>query len=139
MWTAEHTIVTDASKEAVWQLWADAENWKVWDKGVEWCRMEGEFKVGTQYMLKPVGGPKVKAIITECQPFKRFVDVTNLPLAKMAFAHELVEEKDGLHVTHRVTITGPLSFLFAQLIGKDTARDLPETMGRLARMAKESV
>ncbi len=82
--------------------------------------------------------PKQKPVIVDCQPLNRFVDVTNLPLAKMEFAHELKEKKDGLHVTHRVTISGPLSFLFAQVIGKDTARDLPETMGRLVNLAKES-
>ena len=35
MWTTEHTIVTDASKESVWKVWADVENWSKWDKGVE--------------------------------------------------------------------------------------------------------
>lgn len=137
MWTAEHTVVTNATKESVWKVWADIENWPKWDKGVEWCRIEGEFKAGTRYTLKPVGGPEAKALMLYCQPLKGFTDVTNLPLAKMEFAHELSEEKDGLHVTHRVTISGPLSFLFAQVIGKDTARDLPETMGRLISLAKE--
>ncbi len=137
MWTAEHTVVTDASKEAVWKVWADVENWKVWDQGVEWSRIEGGFRVGAKCILKPVGGPTTSAIITECQPLKRFVDVTSLPLAKMEFAHELWEKEDGLHITHRVTISGPLSFLFAQVIGKDAARDLPEAMDGLIRVAKE--
>ena len=137
MWTAEHTIVTDASRESVWKIWADVENWPKWDKGVEWCRIKGEFKAGTMYTLKPVGGPEVKAVITDCQPLSRFTDITKLPLAKMEFIHELVEEKDGLHVTHRVNITGLLSFLFEQIIGKDTARDLPDTMGNIVRLAKE--
>lgn len=137
MWTAEHTIITTVSKEAVWKTWADVENWSRWDKGVESCYMNGEFKTGTTYTLKPVGGPEAKAVITECQPLKRFADVTKLPLAKMEFIHELKEEQDGLHVTHRVTISGLLGFLFVQVIGKDTARDLPETMNALVQVAKE--
>jgi hypothetical protein len=138
MWTAEHTLITNATRESVWKAWADVENWPSWDKGVEWCRLNGEFKAGTTYTLKPVGGPEAKAVITDCQPLKRFADVTKLPLANMEFVHELAEMADGLHVTHRVTISGPLSFLFAQVIGKDTARDLPETIGNLVRVAKES-
>jgi hypothetical protein len=137
MWTTEYTIITDASREAVWKTWSDVVNWPRWDQGIEWCQIEGAFATGTHYTLKPVGGPVAKAIITDCQPLKRFADVTKLPLAKMEFIHELKDEKDGLHVTHRVTISGPLSFLFAQVIGKDTARDLPETMGRLIQQAKE--
>jgi len=35
MWTTEHTIVTDASKESVWNIWADVNNWPMWDKGLE--------------------------------------------------------------------------------------------------------
>ena len=137
MWTTESTLVTSASAESVWKTWADVENWPKWDKSVEWCRLNGEFKAGTTYTLKPVGGPEAKAVITECQPFKRFADITQLPLAKMAFVHELNNAADGLHVTHRVTITGPLGFFFAQVIGKDTARDLPETIGNLVRVAQE--
>ena len=137
MWTTEYTLVTDASAKSVWNTWANVENWPSWDRGVQWCRLDGEFKVGTAYTLKPVGGPEAKAVITDCQPLKRFADSTALPLAKMDFVHELREEQDGLHVTHRVTISGPLSFFFAQVIGKDTARDLPETIGNLVRVAKE--
>jgi hypothetical protein len=138
MWTAEHTVVTDATKESVWKVWADVEDWPKWDQGVEWCRIDGEFKVGTSYTLKPKGGPEARAVITDCQPLVRFADVTRLPLAKMEFIHELAERADGVHVTHRVNISGPLGFLFVQVIGKDTARDLPETIENLVRVAKES-
>jgi len=138
MWTTEHTIVTDASKESVWNIWADVNNWPMWDKGLEWRRLDGDFKTGTSYALKPVGGSEVQSIITDCVSMKRFTDVTKLSLAKMEFIHELTEAQDGLHVTHRLTISGPLSFFFAQVIGKDTARDLPETIGNIVRLAKES-
>jgi hypothetical protein len=138
MWTAEYTVVTDASKESIWKAWADVENWKNWDEGLEWCRMDGEFKAGTTYTLKPKGGSEAKAIITECQPLQRFSDVTSLPLAKLEFSHELKNEKDGLHVTHRIIITGALGFFFVQVIGKDTVRDFPKTIGNLVRVAKES-
>ena len=137
MWTTEYTLVTNASAESVWNTWADVENWPKWDKGLEWCRLDGEFKAGTTYTLKPQGGPEAKAVITDCQPLKRFADSTALPLAKMDFVHELHAEQDGLHVTQRVTISGALGFFFAQVIGKDTARDLPETLGNLVRVAKE--
>jgi hypothetical protein len=137
MWVAEHTIVTNTSRESVWKAWADVEGWPKWDQGVEWCRLDGEFKTGTSYALKPKGGPEAKAVITDCQPLIGFSDVTQLPLAKMEFIHELAEQADGVHVTHRVNISGLLGFFFVQMIGKDTARDLPETMGNLLRVAKE--
>jgi hypothetical protein len=136
MWTAEYTIVTDASKESIWRAWVDVEGWKIWEEGVEWCSMDGAFKKETSYKLKPKGGPEAKAIITDCQPMKSFADVFSLSMAKMEFAHELRESQDGLHVTHRITISGLLGFLFVQVIGKDTARDFPKTISNLIRIAK---
>jgi len=138
MWTTEYTVITDASKESIWKIWADVNHWNQWDKGLEWCRLDGEFNIGTTYVLKPVGGGEVQSVITECQPMKRFVDVTQLPLAKMEFIHELVEEQDGVHMTHRVKISGLLSFFFANVIGKDTEKSLPDTMSNLIQLAKES-
>ena len=138
MWSAEYAIVTDASKEAIWKVWADVENWRQWDESVEWCQLEGEFKTGASHILKPKDGPKVKSTIMDCEPLKKFTAVTHLPFAKMEFVHELREDKDGLHITHRVVISGFLSFLFAQVIGKNTARDFPKTLGNLAQVAKAS-
>ncbi|MBP7999708.1 MAG: SRPBCC family protein [Chloroflexi bacterium] len=136
MWTAEYTIITDASREAIWETWADVENWPKWDKGVEWCRMSGEFKTGNTYTLKPFGAGEVQAIITDCQPLKRFADVSTLPFAKLEFVHELHEHPDGLHVTHRINISGVLSFLFAQVIGKSTQKEFPTTLNNLVQCAK---
>lgn len=138
MWSAEYTVVTDVSKESIWKVWADVENWKQWDEGLEWCRLEGEFKTGASYTLKPKGSSEVKSTIVNCEPLKKFSDVTKLPLAKLEFVHEMRDEKDGLHVTHRVMISGLLGFFFVQIIGKDTARDFPKTIGNLVRVAKES-
>lgn len=137
MWTTEHSLVTTVSKEAIWKVWADVENWPTWDKEVEWCKLNGKFEAGTRYTLKPVGGPEVKAIIEKCQRLVEFVDISSLPLAKMTFAHEMADVAGGVKVTHRVTISGPLSFLFAQVIGKKTAQELPEAMNQLVMRAKE--
>ena len=38
---------------------------------------------------------------------------------------------------HRVTITGPLSPLFARVVGRDVAAGLPAAMRALARRAEQ--
>jgi uncharacterized membrane protein len=30
MWKKEVTIETNATKERIWELWSDVENWKKW-------------------------------------------------------------------------------------------------------------
>ncbi len=32
MWYKEVTIKTNATREQIWNLWIDVENWKNWDK-----------------------------------------------------------------------------------------------------------
>lgn len=136
MWANQHTIETDASPEAVWQVWVDVNNWPQWDEALEWCKLEGDFAKGSVYSLKPEGGPEVKATITECEPLKRFSDVTSLPLAKMSFSHEMVPLNGRYRLTHQVRIWGPLSFLFARVIGKKTVHEMPKAMENLIRLAK---
>lgn len=43
----QHTIETDASKQAIWKVWRDVANWPSWDEAVQWCKLDGEFKAGT--------------------------------------------------------------------------------------------
>ena len=137
MWTTEHTITIDASRESIWKVWTDVENWPSWDKGVEWCRLDGNFTKDATYTLKPVDGPEVKSRITDCQYLSRFADVSSLPLAKMEFEHEMLEVPGGVKITHRIRISGLTSFLFARVIGEKNAIGLPESMEKLARRAKE--
>ena len=136
MWSSHHTIVTDVAKEAIWQIWADVDNWRLWDEAVEACELSGEFKTGARFTLKPVGGPAVAGVVTDCQPNRSFADVTSLPLAKMEFVHELVDVAGGVQLTHGVNISGPLSFVWARVIGKKTVAGLPSAMNNLVRLAK---
>ena len=60
MWTKSFSVVTkEVTKEQMWKLTTDIDNWKNWDDTVEDSKLKGEFKVGTFFMLKPKGGPKV--------------------------------------------------------------------------------
>jgi uncharacterized protein YndB with AHSA1/START domain len=86
MWSTEASATTEAQPEAVWELWADVGNWKEWDPGVEGSSIDGPFAEGTRYVLKPKGGPKVKAVLTDVRPGEGFSDRTRLPLANLDFS-----------------------------------------------------
>ncbi len=41
MWQKSHSITTKkATKEQMWKLFADVNNWHTWDDGIEFARME---------------------------------------------------------------------------------------------------
>lgn len=128
---------THASPESVWSQWSDVASWPVWDSGVERVTLQGPFAAGTKGTLKPTGGPRVRFELTEVRPVEGFTDVTKLPLSRMQFEHSAVRESDRTRLTHRVTISGLTTPLFARIIGRGVAKGLPETVRTLARVASD--
>ena len=137
MWTTEAKRVTSASKEQIWKLWADVSNWNVWDKDVESSQLFGEFKTGIKGVLKPAGGPKTKFEMTECTYLESFTDRSFLPFCKMDFIHSMIETGNGIEITHRVVMTGFLTFLFSKVIGSKIKFGLPAAIERLIKIAEK--
>lgn len=138
MWTTEVSRITTATKEQIWKLWADVPNWKGWDAEVETSELFGQFQTGTKGILKPKGGPKTKFEMTECTNFKSFSNRSFLPLCKMDFIHTLVETKDGLEITHKVVMTGFMTFLFSKVIGSKIKIGLPVAVEKLISLAEKN-
>jgi hypothetical protein len=138
MWTTEVSRKTKATKEQIWILWADVPNWNIWDREVETSELFGKFKTGTKGILKPTGGPKIKFEMTECTNFKSFTDRSFLPLCKMDFIHILTETKDGLEITHKVVMTGFMTFFFSKMIGSNIKVGLPVAVEKLIELAEKN-
>lgn len=138
MWTTEVTLKTKATKEQIWKLWSDVPNWNVWDKEVETAGLFGEFKTGTKGFLKPAGGPQTKFEMIECTNFKSFTDRSFLPLCKMDFIHTLTETNGGTDITHKVIMTGFMTFLFSKIIGSKIEAGLPVAVEKLIELAEKN-
>lgn len=138
MWKTEVSRTSSVTKEQIWKLWSDVPNWNVWDKDVETSELFGEFKTGINGVLKPTGGPKTKFIITECVKYQSFTDRSILPFCKMDFIHSVSEHKDGILITHKVVMTGFLTFLFSKLIGSKIEIGLPVAVEKLIEIAEIS-
>jgi len=129
MWIKTHSIITkEVTKEQIWKLFADVNNWHMWDMGIEYAKMEGKFEKGNFFELKPKGGPKVKIELIETIENKKFVDCTKFPLAKMYGTHTFEETPSGLKITTTMTVKGILSFLWIKLVAQDIVNSLPKEM-----------
>ncbi len=129
MWTKSHSIVTKAvTKEQMWKLFADVNNWHTWDKGIEFARMEGKFEKGNHFILRPKGGPDVKITLLEAVENDRFLDFTRFPLAKMYGDHTFEDTAEGLKITSTLTVKGMLGFLWKKLVAQKIADALPGDM-----------
>ncbi len=137
MWTTEVSRKTIATKEQIWKVWTDVSNWNDWDKEVETSELFGQFKVGTKGTLKPKGGPNSKFEMIECTNLKSFTDRSFLPFCKMDFIHIMCETKDGLEITHKIVMTGFMTFLFAKIIGSKIKVGLPIAVEKLIELAEK--
>jgi hypothetical protein len=98
--------------------------------------MEGSFAVGNHFMLKPKGAPAVKIILTEIVEGQKFTDCTKFFGAKMYDTHEIEETKEGLRLTNRLVVTGPLKFLWIKLVAQNVAATVPQEMESLVALAR---
>jgi len=136
MWRFEHTETTTATPDQLWARYVDPTTWPEWDHETESVTAEGALAVGLRGRLKPKGGPWTSFLVTEVEPGAGFTDVTRLPLARLQFRHRIEAVPGGSRFTHTVTIGGPLWPLFARVIGRTIAAEMPTAMATLARLAQ---
>lgn len=136
-WNVEASFVTHAKKEAVWKLWSDVPNWPKWDDGLEWCRIDGPFAVGSKGELKPEGAPKVRFIMTDVRPMESYSDLSFLPLTQLIFTHTMECLPNGkIMIRHRARCKGLLAPLLWLTLRKDLKKGMPRSIQSLARLAE---
>lgn len=138
MWIKEISIESNVSKESIWRLYHDVQNWNKWDTTVEYSNIEGKFEVGSKGKLKSKDGPKTSFIINECNPFSSYTISSVLPLSKLNFIHEINEVGSKIMIIHKVEIVGLLSSVFGKILGEKIIKDLPNTLRSLVKMAGDN-
>jgi hypothetical protein len=138
MWTRSHSIVTtEVTKQQMWNLFADVNNWHTWDTGIEFAKLEGKFEKGNHFMFQPKGGPKLKIGIVEAVENKNFTDFTQFPLAKMYGEHTFEETSNGLKITTTMKVEGLLGFLWVKIVAQKIADALPADMKEQIKAASK--
>lgn len=133
----EHTIITDISKEKIWEIWSDVENWNKWDKDVKWSNINNTFSIWEIWFLKPTNGPKSKFVFTEVTTNKSFTTQSKLPLTKIEFIHKIDEKNGQIYLTHSIVFSWFLSSIFFKLIWEKLSEWIPNSMNNLIDFAKK--
>jgi len=129
MWTRSHVVITkEVTKEQMWKLFSDVNNWQTWDESIEFAHLEGKFEQGNFFVFQPKGGPKIKLKILEAIENYKFVDLTTFPFAKMYGDHTFEETPEGLKLTTTMIVEGFLGFLWKKLVAQKIVDDLPKDM-----------
>jgi Polyketide cyclase / dehydrase and lipid transport len=134
----EHRVVIAAPPTAIHSIYADVPNWHRWDPDTQAATLDGPFAVGSRGTLTPAKGNTITMVVTHADPARGFTVESHIPLLlRMVFEHELVSRGlSDTEVIHRVTLTGPLSWLIGPALKRQLDVGLPVTLARLKRMAE---
>ncbi|RZU52646.1 hypothetical protein EV385_4520 [Krasilnikovia cinnamomea] len=134
---ATATITTDVPAQAFFERWADTATWPQWNTDTDWVRLDGPLRTGATGRLKPKGGPATRFVVTSLVPGRELTDVSLLLGARLTFQHLVSTDSSGqTTVSVRVTITGPLAFLWTAVLGKGIANALNGDLIRLEAAAR---
>ncbi len=139
MWIRTYSkVYSGLNKQDVWNILIDINNWAQWHDDLDYCKINGEFKAGNYFMLKPKGSSKlVKIVLTEINELKSFTDCTTFFGAKMYNTHAIEETTEGLLLSNKLVLTGPLKWLWIKLVAQHIANTFPHEMDALVNLAKK--
>lgn len=133
----DHTVETTAPSEKIWAAWTDVECWPQWDTELASAALDGSFALGAKGRVKPKRGPAAGFSISELMPGESYTFTTRLPLCELKVRRHLIrKESGGAFFTHEVSFVGPLSFVFANLLGQRYREALPVVMENLKKIAE---
>lgn len=134
----EHRTTVATPPAVLYRIYADVANWHRWDPDTRTATLEGPFEVGSRGKLTPAKGNTVPMVVTLADPSRGFTVESRIPLLlRMVFEHKLIARDDTVtEVVHRVTLSGPLSWLIGPGLKRQLDAGLPVTLARLKRLAE---
>ena len=137
MWTRTYNKTFQGLKrQDIWRIWTDINNWPTWHRDLDYCKLEGKFEVGNHFFLKPKGVKPVKILLTEINEGYSFTDCTSFFGAKMYDTHSMEDTVEGLKLTNKLVVTGPLKWLWIKLVAQNVADTISEETEKLVKLAR---
>lgn len=140
------TLPTSASPETIWAFWEDVENWKQFDRLLEYSNLDSGhvFESGASGYIKASGASRTRFRLSEVERGIGFTETLFVPLYQQIALKRYVravpasdtQEAHSLF-THEVVFKGRLRFLAYALAASSFKKELPLVMGRLRALAEE--
>ena len=107
------------------------------DPDTDWIRLDDPVATGTGGRLKPKGGPSVRFVISTCSPPHEYTDTSHLPGARLVFRHTAARVGDATELHADVSISGPLSRIWALTLGRGFRTSAQADLDRLVRLVED--
>ena len=138
MWSTSKTFVAPGLTAAsVWtRAYADVGAWPRWNGALAAAELDGPFEVGATARVRFRTGLRLRFVLVEVEPERVFTDESRLPGARMGHRHALEPTPDGVRLTNTIYIDGPLSRLWALILGPPAKRGLAEWQRQAVEVAR---
>ena len=138
MWKKTHSIVVKhVSREQIWKLFSDVNNWVNWDTTIEKAHIDGNFEVGNTFILQPKWAPEFHIEIIEATPNQSFTDLTRFPLARMYGIHTFEDVDEGMKMTTTIRIEWILSWIWRKIVAENIMKNIDADMHHQADIASK--
>ncbi len=126
MFEAVHSDRVAAEPSQVWELWSDPRRWPEWNEQLEHVEAAGELAVGAELKAKMRRGGTVAFQVIDLEPECLLQYEARFPGARLGHEQRLRQGRSRTEVTHRVYLDGPMSGLWAVMMGRKRLRESVE-------------
>lgn len=124
-----------APPAVVWAVWTDPAAWP--GDIVEAATLHGSFEVGGKITTKIKGYPAGTSTITTIDSPRLWVGVARSPGLTLTYEHIVEPAGDGALLTERATMSGPLAWIAARILGRRLEATFASTTAHCARLAEQ--
>jgi hypothetical protein len=136
MWQHDFEHRTDLPVAAIWPILADVARWAEVDHNIERIAIAAPPAAGVPFTLKPKGGPTLSFVIGDFLAPTTYSDICRMPLSRMKTLHTLEAVGSGTVMRVRITISGPLAWVWGRVVGRKHATGLPAQTARILAAAR---
>jgi hypothetical protein len=136
-WSTTSVYESSADARAIWdRAYADASAYPRWNPEIAEASLVTGFRLGGRIKIRFTTGARLTFRIVELEDGTVFTDEARLPGARMGHRHELAPRPGGgTTLTNTIYVRGPLSAVWARLVGRRAAAALPEGQRLIERLA----
>lgn len=137
MWITEHTEVTSAAPEAVWNVVRDFDKWPDWNPGYRKAHLEGDCIPGTPGTVTLANGMRRPFTLVEANPPTSLVIGGSGAGITQRFRHTIEPlPNGGSKVSMAATMDGPMTPIFSRIFGRIIAGYYPTAVRQLIATAE---
>ena len=70
-------------------IWTDLNSWLTWHGDLDYCKLDDDFKIGNNFMLKPQNVNPIKIVLTDINEEQHFTNRNEFFGAKMYDTHAM--------------------------------------------------